>query len=153
MKKEISSVSLMWISVLFGVLATLMMFVPSLSMINGKIYNSSQIFFNSLDGFTKGVWPTFIGYMLILVSVIEVIIIAIPSVEISIKAEKIILISATVLSLLGSIIIMLTQLWFALTNDMIDSFNKLTTLPGPYLTLLFSLISGGLNIFALKKDL
>ncbi|MGM9874132.1 MAG: hypothetical protein ACI31G_04405 [Bacilli bacterium] len=153
MKKSISSVGLMWIGLLFSALAILMMFIPSLSMMNGKIYNASQIFFNSADGFINGSWPTFVGYMLIVVALIEVFIIALPPVEISIKVEKIVLISAVCLTIVGAVIVMLTQLWFSLTNGMIDSFSKLTTLPGPYLTLAFSIVASVLNVLALRKDL
>lgn len=153
MKKEINSVGLMWIGILCSALAILMMFVPSISLINGKIYNSSQIFFDSVGKDINGAWPTFVGYMMIVVSLIPVVVIAVPSVNISINVEKIILIGASVVMVVGSVIIMLNQLWFSLINDMIDSFTKLNTLPGPYLTLLFSLLSSGLYIFALKKDL
>lgn len=152
MKRQVSSVLFMWLSVLFGVIAVLLMFAPSLKMMNGTIYSAQALFWDSQVGDRVGVWTTFVGYMLVLVSVIITLVIALPQVSLSYRMEKILLIICIVISLVGAGLIGLNQLFYCLNNNCMDRFSNYTTLVGPYVAIGFILVQCAFDIVAIKLD-
>lgn len=105
-ESRFDSVFYMWSSFGLAVAATLMMFVPTL-VIESQPYNIVSAFEN--------VWPSFIGYMLILLGGIITGVIALPFIQISFKLEKIVLIISTSLYCLGMALVMLCVVWYCLS--------------------------------------
>ena len=100
--KKLSSVFYMWVGLGFGLLAVLMMFVPFVKM-SGDILAAKSLFFgNEVYG---GAWPSFVGFMFILVGALMMGIMALPMIQPSSQTEKIVLISAGVLLLVGGILV------------------------------------------------
>ena len=104
MKDRLDSVAYMWISFGLIFLATLMMFVPTFKA-EGQTYNIVSSF--------QYCWPSFIGYMLILVGGLMTAVLALPTVQPSYGGEKLILILASVLEFIGAALVMTCVLWFA----------------------------------------
>lgn len=152
-KQQISSVAIMWISFALTIISVLVMFVP-LMQCQGTVYAAAcnnAFFGNSI---IKGAWPSFIGYMLVLVSSIMVMILALPFFQPSFQAEKCILITATVLDVVGSALIwMIVLFWCAFNGNLSTMMSgQYFPLAGTYIAGILSLVGAGLNIYALKLD-
>lgn len=151
-KKVITSETMMLIGFLFAVLAISMMFVPA---IDGKIINSSvDIFFDRPGADIRvGVWPVFVGYMLITLGGIILLIMALPFVKPTLKLEKAILIITIILLTAGAVLCFITYNLVIIMNNFSSGLqNVYSPLAGPYLAGIFSLISAGCTVWALKLD-
>ena len=152
--RKLNSVWFMGFSVVLGLLATLMMVVP-LFKAGGTVYNCNNAFFDSGSGLLgyKGAWPSFIGFMLIVVTTIAVFIISLPVVNISFKTEKIVLIGGSVLEVIGLILIMLiTVFWNGFNGWNYDMGNGINLYVGSYLAAGFSLLAVCCNVIAYRYD-
>ena len=147
--KNLSSVFYMLIGFGFAVLAVLMMFVPIASLSGGFIYSAEKMFWGA--GVYGGAWPAFVGYMLILVGGLGMAVLALPFIQPTIKAEKIVLISCGALILIGAVLVALIYVEYKAFNgyqsNHLDYFAA-----GYYLTLAFSAIAVGADITALVLD-
>ena len=117
MEKEsrFDSVVYMWIAFGITIAATLMMFVPQY-MIEGQIMSATVnggFFGNSLH---EGAWPSFIGYMAILLGGIITGVLALPFVRVSYKMECFILLCASALELIGIALISMAVVWYCFIN-------------------------------------
>ena len=131
-----------------GVLAVFMMFVPMAVYDGGFIISAKTMFFG--DGYNGGAWLSFVGYMLILAASIGVGVLALPVIEPSAKVEKIVLISASALVLVGAILVALIQNFYSANNGVYQNFEHFHV--GYYLTLIFSAGAIGMNTVALALD-
>ena len=145
--KKLSSVFYMWVGLASGLIAVLMMFVP-VACYSGTTLSASQMFWG--NGYNGGAWPAFVGYMLILVGAIMMGVIALPFMEPSIRAEKIVLISAGALILIGTILVGLITVEYAANNGIYQYLDYLAA--GFYLSLFFSLVSLACDVVALVLD-
>ena len=147
--KRLSSVFYMWIGLGLGVLAVFMMFVPFVSYDGGTTLAARHLFWGL--GQSGGAWPAFVGYMLILVGALMTGVMALPFIQPSIKAEKIVLISSAALILVGVILVGLITVEYSLAGGMfyshVDYF-----LPGFYLTIVFSAGAIAMDVIALVLD-
>lgn len=146
--KRLSSIFYMWMSFAIGLIAVLMMFVPMAVYDGGFVVSARSLFFG--DGYNGGAWLAFLGYMLILLASIGVAILALPVITPSAKVEKIVLISASALVLLGAIFVALIQVNYKANGGVYQNFEHFHV--GYYLTLLFSLGCIGLNTYAMILD-
>ena len=146
--KKLSSVFYMWVGLGLGVLAVLMMFIPFASYDGGFTLSASGMFWGM--GSYGGAWPSFVGYMLILVGALSMGVMALPFIQPTIKAEKIVLISSAAAILVGVILVGLTSVWYSAFNGAYDHLDYF--LPGFYLTLFFSLGAIAMDAMALWLD-
>ena len=107
MKDKLDSVVYMWISFGLIFLATLMMFVPTF-VAQSQPYNIVTSF--------EFAWPSFIGYMLILVGGLATGVLALPTVQPSYGGEKLVLLISSVLEVIGVTLVMLAVVWWCLLN-------------------------------------
>ena len=145
--KKLSSVFYMWIGLALGILAVLMMFVPIASY-SGTTLAATHMFWG--EGQSGGAWPAFVGYMFILVGAIMTGVMALPIIQPTVKAEKIVLITSGALILVGVILVSLITVEYSANNGYYDYFDYF--LPGYYLTLVFGLGAAGMDVVALVLD-
>ena len=147
--KKLSSVFYMWIGLALGVIAVLMMFIPFAVYDGGTVIAARHMFWGL--GTEGGAWPAFVGYMLILVGAIAMGVMALPFIQPTIKAEKIVLISSGSLILLGTILACLvTVLYPLMGGTYYANFNYFHA--GFYLTLVFGLGAVAMDVIALVLD-
>ena len=87
-KDNVSSKVFMWIGFGLAVLAVLMMFVPGLE--HFQVLATKDRFWNitgATHGFENGIWPVFVGYMLVLVGALILLVLALPFVNPQGKTE------------------------------------------------------------------
>ena len=147
--KKLSSVFYMWFGLGLGVLAVLMMFVPFASYDSGTTIAARHLFWGV--GQSGGAWPAFVGYMLILLGALMTGLLALPFIQPTIKAEKIVLISSIALILVGVILVGLITVEYSLLGGTFYS-NLDYFLAGFYLTIFFSLGAIAMNVIALVLD-
>ena len=150
MKKlsDLSSVFYMWVGFALGIIAVFMMFVPMAVYDGGFIISAKTMFFG--DGYNGGAWLSFVGYMLILAASIGVAVLALPVVSPSSKVEKIVLISAIGLVLIGMVLVALIQAFYKMNNGAYQNFEYFHS--GFYLTIFFSLAAIAMDVVALVLD-
>lgn len=147
--KNLSSVFYMWVGLGLGVLSVLMMFVPFAVYDGGYVIPARYLFWAS--GVSGGAWPAFVGYMLILVGALMMGVMALPFIQPTIKAEKIVLISSAAAILIGLILVGLISVEYPLLGGTfyshLDYFHA-----GFYLTLVFGLGAIAMDVIALVLD-
>ena len=148
---KLDSVVFMWIGFALAILAVLMMFVP-VYKIEGQIYNAVNGFFGSYT--EVGSWPTFVGYMLILVGGLLTAYVALPFFEPSYSGEKLLLIIASVLEAVGIALVMCAVVWYCLLNGQPEliTHSGYYPLAGAYITGSLSLLAIACNAYALHLD-
>jgi len=151
--KKLNSVWFMWFAFAAGVIAVLMMFAPCVDVGKGYICGANSIFFNSgtAPG-SRGAWPAFIGYMLILAGTLAAGVIALPVVKISFKAERCILYTAAVAEVVGIVLAALIGVWYGLLNGRVSSIPSYTLYPGTYIMIVFGLAAAVFSIIAVQYD-
>ena len=148
--KKLSSVFYMWVGFGTGIIATLAMFLPFIAR-DGGTYRATSFFFNNTFDFEKGAWPSFVGFMLILVAAIALGVMALPFLQPSAKVEKIVLISAAGCALVGTILaVLLKSLYGAFNPDIAYSLSNY--LAGFYFTLIFGLLTVASTVVAIVLD-
>ena len=148
--KKLSSVWFMWFAFGFGVISVLLMFTPHLHASAGR-YSGAQVFFNTVTMY-KGAWPSFVGYMLILVGALALGILALPFVQPSVQQEKIVLISSISALVIGSLLVMLISVWFSIVNNNNSYDVNVYPLAGTFVAGGFALLAATSGAIALKKD-
>lgn len=147
--KKLSSVFYMIIGLVLGLLAVLMELVPFASYDSGTVVAARHLFWGI--GTEGGAWPAFVGYMLILLGSLMMGFMALPFIQPSIKTEKIVLISAAALILVGLILACLITVEYpSLGGTYYGIFDYF--LAGFYLTIVFSLGAIAMDIIALRLD-
>lgn len=145
--KKLSSVFYMWVGLGFGLLAVLMMFVPFVKM-SGDILAAKSLFFgNEVYG---GAWPSFVGFMFILVGALMMGIMALPMIQPSSQTEKIVLISAGVLLLVGGILVGLIHVLYEANGGFAPYLDNYCA--GYFLALSFTLVAIVMDVIALVLD-
>ncbi len=150
-KETLNSVVFMWISFAFAILAILMMFVPCLS-INAVPHSAQEIFFQGPIGDEAGIWPSFIGYMLIAVGALFTGITGLPFFQPNKGKEMLFILGSAACFVAGIILVMLMKVEYCSLNDKMATINSYHLLAGPYLTLAFAAISTICNVFVAKLD-
>ena len=138
----------MWVGLGFGLLAVFMMFVPVASLAGGYIVSAKELFWS--DGLSGGAWPSFVGYMLILVGALMMGVMALPMVQPSTQTEKIVLISAGALIIIGGALVCLIYVFYSANNGFysyLDSYKA-----GYFLTLSFAAVAIAADAIALALD-
>ena len=139
----------MWVGLGLGIFSVLMMFVPFAVYDGGTIIAAQHMFW--AFGQSGGAWPAFVGYMLILVGALMMGVMALPFIQPTIKAEKIVLISSACAILVGLILVGLISVEYqALGGTLyshLDYFHA-----GFYLTIVFGLGAIAMDIIALVLD-
>ena len=147
--KKLSSVFYMWVGLGLGVLAVLMMLVP-FARYDGVSTIAARHMFWSV-GESGGAWPAFMGYMFILAGALMTGVMALPFIQPSIKAEKIVLISSAALIFVGAILVGLISVEYPLLGGTfythLDYFHV-----GFYLTMVFSAGAIAMDVVALVLD-
>ena len=146
--KKLSSVFYMWFGFGFGILATLMMFTPIVSVSRGQILSASDMFWGM--GVYGGAWPAFIGYMLILLGSLGLALMALPFIQPSAKIEKIVLILIAISLLVGIFLIAFIYNEYSAMNGRYKGFDNF--MPGYYLSIIFASIAIIATCIALKLD-
>ena len=148
--KKLSSVFFLWFGFAFGVIAVLAMFLP-LCDESGTVTNALPYFFDGIStiGSYKGAWPSFLGYMLTLGGTLLMGIIALSFVHPSAGTEKIVLISAGVMILAGTVLSSLILIFFKTLNPI-----SILGVPhtGFYFNLFFGIFALGCDVKALSLD-
>lgn len=147
--KKLSSVFYMWVGLGLGLLAVLMMLIPFARYDGNTIIAARHMFFSV--GQSGGAWPAFVGYMFILVGALMTGVMALPFIQPSIKAEKIVLISSAALIFVGAILVGLITVEYPLLGGTFYSHLDYF-LPGFYLTLVFSIGAIAMDVVALVLD-
>ena len=147
--KKLSSVFYMWIGLGLGLLAVLMMFIPFACYDEGYIIAARHLFWG--EGESGGAWPAFVGQMLILVGALMMGVMALPFIQPTIKAEKIVLISSAAAIFVGLVLVCLIPVEYSLLGGAfyshLDYFHV-----GFYLTIVFSLGAIAMDVIALVLD-
>lgn len=147
--KNLSSVFYMWIGLGLGLLSVLMMFVPFAVYDGGTIIAARHMFWSL--GESGGAWPAFVGYMLILVGALMTGVMALPFIQPTIKAEKIVLISSAIAIFVGAILVGLVTVEYPLLGGTfyahLDYFHA-----GFYLTMIFAIGAIAMDVIALVLD-
>ena len=145
--KKLSSVFYMWVGLGFGLLAVLMMFVP-VAQLAGSIVSSKEMFFgNEVYG---GAWPSFVGYMFILVGALMMGVMALPMIQPSSQTEKIVLISAGALLLVGGVLVGLIHVLYEANNGFAPYLDNYCA--GYFLALSFTAVAIAMDVIALVLD-
>lgn len=150
-KVELSSEVFMWIAFGFGILSILMMFTPCLS-IPGKSYSFANIFFVGDTINSVGVWPVFIGYMLIAVGILATGFMALPFIRPSRKTEMIVLLGSIVLFIVAALLIILANLEYVGLNHITKDSGGYNILGGAIASFIFIILSAACNALAAKLD-
>lgn len=141
-KEKLNSVVFLWIGLALAVVTMIMIAVPAIDFQGVK--NSAAVFWDTMG--MKGNWPLFVGYMAILVGGILMGVMALSFVQPSALVEKIILITAGVLLIVGIVLLSSSREIFFALNEIPSSMYKIyDPLPGPY-------IGAGLAGLALIAD-
>lgn len=153
MKDKLDSVVYMWISFGLIVVAVLMMFVP-LYTAEGVVFSATHnggFFGNALH---EGAWPSFIGYMLILVGGLITGVLALPFVEPSYEGEKLVLVVASILEFIGAALVMTCVVWYCLLNGQPEliTHSGYYIQAGSYITMSFSVLAIACNVRAIILD-
>ena len=147
--KNLSSVFYMWVGLGLGVLSVLMMFVPFAVYDGGTIIAARHMFWSL--GESGGAWPAFVGYMLILLGALMMGVMAMPFIQPTIKAEKIVLISSIAAILIGAVLVGLITVEYPLLGGTfysnLDYFHA-----GFYLTMVFAIGAIVMDVIALVLD-
>lgn len=147
--KNLSSVFYMWVGLGLGVLSVLMMFVPFAVYDGGTIIAARHMFWSL--GESGGAWPAFVGYMLILLGALMMGVMAMPFIQPTIKAEKIVLISSIAAILIGAVLVGLITVEYPLLGGTfysnLDYFHV-----GFYLTMVFAIGAIVMDVIALVLD-
>lgn len=150
LKDKISSVVFLWIGAGLAIIAMIMIGVPAIEVDGTK--NSGQIFWDFVPTF-KGVWPMFVGYMLVLVAGLLMAVIAIPTFQPSASVEKIVLIIAGAMLVLGIVLICLFKVVFVAINGWASGYSDVLSLyPGPFIAAGLAFLALGCDITALALD-
>mgnify|MGYP003292534946 CR=1 FL=1 len=156
MKEKLSSVFYMWVAFACGVLAVLFMFAPVMTNEYTTYVNATQLFWNDSIDYTPsvyGAWPSFVGYMLILVGAIASGVVALPIIQPSAKVEKIVLISSIACMVVGLVAVGLLQVIYSGFNSgVMFGIDRLTYLWGWYVTMSLGVIAVAMDCVALKLD-
>ena len=145
--KKLSSVFYMWVGLGFGLLAVLMMFVP-VAQLSGSIVSSKELFFG--NGVYGGAWPSFVGYMFILVGALMMGVMALPFIQPSSSTEKIVLISAGALLLVGGVLVGLIHVLYEANNGFHPYLDNYCA--GYFLALSFTAVAIAMDVVALMLD-
>lgn len=115
-KEKLNSVVFLWIG--FGLVLLTMIFIAAPAIEHGfeGVVNSAAIFWKRVPSWEHGNWPMFVGYMSILVGGILMGVMALSFVQPSALVEKVILLSAGVLLLLGIILVFCFKQTFFAVN-------------------------------------
>ena len=148
MKKQLSSVFFMWMGFAFAILAVLSMFLPFMT-VDSDIVAIKSFFFNDSAGIVKGAWPCFMGYMFILLGGLAMGVMGLSVIQPSAKVEKIVLISAGALILVGMILALLFKPIYLGLNPESDLGDPLV---GFYFTLFLGLAAIGMDVTAIIFD-
>lgn len=147
--KNLSSVFYMWVGLGLGVLSVLMMFVPFAVYDGGTVIAARHMFWTV--GESGGAWPAFVGYMLILLGALMMGVMAMPFIQPTIGAEKIVLISSSALILIGAVLVGLISVEYPLLGGTfyshLDYFHA-----GFYLTMVFACGAIAMDVVALVLD-
>ncbi len=147
--KNLSSVFYMWVGLGLGILSVFMMFVPFAVYDGGTVIAARHMFWGL--GESGGAWPAFVGYMLILVGALMMGVMALPFIQPTIKAEKIVLIFSIGAILVGLILVGLISVEYPLLGgtfyNHLDYFHA-----GFYLTIVFGLGAIAMDVIALVLD-
>ena len=139
----------MWVGLGLGVLSVLMMFVPFAVYDGGTIIAARHMFWSL--GESGGAWPAFVGYMLILLGALMMGVMAMPFIQPTIKAEKIVLISSIAAILIGAVLVGLITVEYPLLGGTfysnLDYFHV-----GFYLTMVFAIGAIVMDVIALVLD-
>ena len=147
--KKLSSVFYMGVGLGLGILSVLMMFVPFARYDGNTIIAARHMFWRV--GESGGAWPAFVGYMLILAGALMMGVMALPFIQPTIKAEKIVLISSAAAILLGAILVGLAPVEYQLLGGTFyNNFDYFHV--GFYLTMVFSLGAIAMDVVALVLD-
>ena len=150
LKDKLSSAVFLWIGAGLVLIAMIMIVVPALD-IQG-IKNSGELFWNQ-TGLYDGVWPMFVGYMLVLVAGLLMAVIAIPTFQPSAGVEKIILIIAGAMLVIGIVLICLFKVMFVAINGWASGYGDVLTLyPGPFIAAALAFLALGCDVTALALD-
>ena len=152
-KDNVSSKVFMWIGFGLAVLAVLMMFVPGLE--HFQVLATKDRFWNvtgATHGFENGIWPVFVGYMLVLVGALILLVLALPFVNPQGKTELIALLVAAICLLAGAVLIYLTRIFYVTLNPKIDGM-VVTQLAGPYLGGSFAVLAFACDGVAFYLDM
>ena len=145
--KKLSSVFYMWVGLGFGLLAVLMMFVP-VAQLAGSVVSSKELFFgNEVYG---GAWPSFVGYMFILVGALMMGVMALPMIQPSAQTEKIVLISAGALLLVGGVLVGLIHVFYEANGGFAPYLDNYCA--GYFLALSFTAVAIAMDVIALVLD-
>jgi len=149
--KKLSSAFFMWFGFGLAIAAVLAMFLPCIEVTNVEM--ACARFWDVTGSMqNKGAWPSFIGYMLILVGGLTMGVIAFPSLEIEAKTEKIVLISAGAAILVGTILALLEGPFLMAMNPKDSKFKDIIYHTGMYITGVFGVAAVVMDAIALKLD-
>ena len=153
MREKFDSVVYMWISFGLIVVAVLMMFVP-LYTAEGVVFSATHnggFFGNALH---EGAWPSFIGYMLILVGGIITGVLALPFIQPSYQGEKLVLIAASAIECIGIALVMTCVVWYCLLNGHPELITHAgyTVHAGSYITTGLTILAVACNTRAILLD-
>ena len=149
--KKLSSVFYMWVGLGFGLLAVLMMFVPFVKM-SGDILAAKELFFGdrAYGGNSGGAWPSFVGFMFILVGALMMGVMALPMIQPSAQTEKIVLISAGALLLVGGVLVGLIHVLYEANGGFAPYLDNYCA--GYFLALSFTAVAIAMDVMALVLD-
>ncbi len=151
LKDKISSVVFLWIGAGLALIAMLMIPAPALSY--GTVLSSGALFWNIDNSFDYGNWTMFVGYMLILVAGLMMAALAIPTFQPAAKVEKIILIIAGSMLVVGIILLCLFRVIFLAMNGWLFTMaNVYTPYAGPFIAAGLAFLALGCDITALALD-
>ncbi|MFA7032082.1 MAG: hypothetical protein WC201_00750 [Bacilli bacterium] len=153
--KKLSSIFYMWFGFGAAIASVLAMFLPFIRVDNAD-KPATFFFFNGVGGLTYGAWPSFVGFMLILVAGLALGIMALPIVQPSAKMEKIVLISAFVSLVVGFFLVAFMGVMYTWLNTSVIAHptSPIITyyLAGFYITLICAGLAAVANFIALKLD-
>lgn len=148
--KKLSSVFYMWFGFGSAIVSVLAMFLPFL-IVNNDIRQATYFFFDGPLGLSLGAWPSFVGFMLILVAGLALGVMALPFLVPSAKLEKIVLISAVALLVVGIVLVSLTGVLYEYLNPT-DVFIFEYNQAGYYISLIGAALASASGVVALVLD-
>jgi hypothetical protein len=154
--KKLSSVFYMWFGFGSAIVSVLAMFLPFL-IVNNDIRQATYFFFDGPLGLSLGAWPSFVGFMLILVAGLALGVMALPFLVPSAKLEKIVLISAVALLVVGIVLVSLTGVLYEYLNTAVignptDVFIFEYNQAGYYISLIGAALASASGVVALVLD-
>lgn len=133
LKGKLNSVMFLWIGFGLAIVTMIMIAIPAIEIPILGIKNSAEIFWDQSPGM-KGNWPLFVGYLAILLGGLMMGFTALSFVQPSALVEKIILIAAGVLFVLGIVLLASFKEIYMSMNDITGTAQKLVDAhPGPYI--------------------